>query len=1070
MRCFSFTLKSLAVIILSTTLVVAQKPEIKVVDKVNGAMDEVVTLTGSFFGTDATRLAVTFGASKGTIQSVSDQLLAVRIPYGTTYRDISVTNLNTGLIGYSRLPFFLNFGGTPGFDPANLQGQIDFPAGVPVSEGLFELCMCDFDGDGKVDVATANDNSSFINVFPNNSNPGLISFPTKFAVNVSSRTLHIKCGDLNGDGRPDLVATESGTTDKVFVLRNNGGFSFSAATITLPGKRPKRIEIADLDLDGKPELIITAQGGGTVTVLVNQSSVASIVFNPIPIHIPIPGAVSTEGLAVADLNGDGLPEIVTSQFQTNTNIYVVENNSSPGAITAGAIRTLPVATAIKNIRVGDLDGDRKPDIAFTKLTSSEIGLFLNQTTNATGPVTFSAGPNIPTGATPFGLDFGDLDGDGRPDIVVVSITSKALTILNNTSAPGTLSFTPSNKPTTYISRHVNIGDVDADGKPDIAFTSIDDNILNIPASKVSIYRNSTCMVPVVTPPGPLNVCSGLGLKLVATSGGGVTYEWTNETAGTTVVGTHEYTPTVFGDYHVTATSEGGACKEVSNTVRVNISPGAALDPLPVNNGPVCIGQTLQLSISNNLGAGFTYAWTGPNGYTGTGLNPAPIANFQIANAGRYFVDVKSSSGCVARQESTLVEAVDLPEFKVSYSGSAFICQPDFKSFNVFPAVPGFTYQWFEKTTGIIAGAMGTSLLRNTSGEYYYEATSSNPGCPVSTSESVVLTVVAAPVTNFNLPPSACRGQQVAFTDQSTVDNQATAVYSWNFGDGKVSTDKNPTHVFDVAGSYSVTLLVSYAGNACPVGQTKPITITDAPAVSIINDANQFEFCPGSSLVLGVSGSWSSYLWSTGATSPTITVTEPADYTVEVVAANGCELFASQDVIAYPAPNLVANATPEVIAEGESAELTATGILNYAWTPEETISNPDQATTTATPLTTTSYTVSGTDGNGCESSETVLLRVQGEAIVHKLGPSNFFSPNGDATGQYWLVDQIDVYPQCEVSIYDDKGVKVYTAKPYLNDWDGTYNGGKRLPDGVYYYIIRCDGEENVPRTGSITVLR
>jgi hypothetical protein len=98
MRCFSFTLKSLAVIILSTTLVVAQKPEIKVVDKVNGAMDEVVTLTGSFFGTDATRLAVTFGASKGTIQSVSDQLLAVRIPYGTTYRDISVTNLNTGLI------------------------------------------------------------------------------------------------------------------------------------------------------------------------------------------------------------------------------------------------------------------------------------------------------------------------------------------------------------------------------------------------------------------------------------------------------------------------------------------------------------------------------------------------------------------------------------------------------------------------------------------------------------------------------------------------------------------------------------------------------------------------------------------------------------------------------------------------------------------------------------------------------------------------------------------------------------------------------------------------------------
>jgi gliding motility-associated-like protein len=65
--------------------------------------------------------------------------------------------------------------------------------------------------------------------------------------------------------------------------------------------------------------------------------------------------------------------------------------------------------------------------------------------------------------------------------------------------------------------------------------------------------------------------------------------------------------------------------------------------------------------------------------------------------------------------------------------------------------------------------------------------------------------------------------------------------------------------------------------------------------------------------------------------------------------------------------------------------------------------------------------------------------------------------------------MDEYPQCGVTIYDDKGVKVFSAKPYLNDWDGTYNG-KRLPDGVYYFIIRCDGEENKPRTGSITVLR
>src|SRR5436190_18192722 len=70
---------------------------------------------------------------------------------------------------------------------------------------------------------------------------------------------------------------------------------------------------------------------------------------------------------------------------------------------------------------------------------------------------------------------------------------------------------------------------------------------------------------------------------------------------------------------------------------------------------------------------------------------------------------------------------------------------------------------------------------------------------------------------------------------------------------------------------------------------------------------------------------------------------------------------------------------------------------------------------------------------------------------------------------WVVDHIVDFPQCAVSIYDDKGVKVFSAKPYGNDWNGTFNG-KNLPDGVYFYVIRCDGEENSPRTGSITLIR
>lgn len=99
-----------------------------------------------------------------------------------------------------------------------------------------------------------------------------------------------------------------------------------------------------------------------------------------------------------------------------------------------------------------------------------------------------------------------------------------------------------------------------------------------------------------------------------------------------------------------------------------------------------------------------------------------------------------------------------------------------------------------------------------------------------------------------------------------------------------------------------------------------------------------------------------------------------------------------------------------------------------------------------------------------------MSVKGDLIVNKLGPARFISPdNGDAINNFWLVENILDYPQCAVTIYDDKGIKVYEAKPYNNEWTGTYNG-KQLPDGVYYYIIRCDGEEKTPRSGSITVLR
>ena len=310
----------MTLLLLGHTTAFSQKPVIRDIDKRSASGGEVVTLRGTF-NSDITKVSVSFGAVRGDVQFVSDQLIEVKAPGGATYENIAVTDLTSGLMDDSSFPFLNSFGGNHGISAASLEGQPDFNS----ESGLYDLCLCDFDGDGRTDVATANDASTSVSILANTtpaSGLANISF-NRIPYNIGTRSIHAKCGDLNGDGKPDLVISEGGASgDRIFILRNTstgaGVFTFSTQTITLTGKKVKRTDIADLDNDGKPEIVITNQNGPDVTVLVNQSTIAAITFAATPLAINIPGAASTDGLTVDDMDGDGLPEIVTTQFLTQT--------------------------------------------------------------------------------------------------------------------------------------------------------------------------------------------------------------------------------------------------------------------------------------------------------------------------------------------------------------------------------------------------------------------------------------------------------------------------------------------------------------------------------------------------------------------------------------------------------------------------------------------------------------------------------------------------------------------------------------------------------------------------------
>ncbi len=1037
----------------------AQKPVIISIDKESTAGDEIVTIKGNAFDYNQANLKVSFGAAVATIKTATPQLLEVSTPFGTTYDQISVTNLTNGLTSYSSEQHLLSFHGDQGLNTQDFSGQQDFSA----ESGLYDLCVCDFNNDGKNDVITASDNSNSISIFQNGSNAGSISLTTTTKL-INAKSLHITCSDLNGDGLSDIVLSEGGNASRIFIFKNNGNFNFTAQNKVLTGRKVKRVSIADLDLDGKPEIIVTDKGSNILSILKNQSTMGAISFSA-PVQLAVNGAATTDALEVKDLNNDGLAEIITSQFNTTISyVFIFINHSTPGNIVLDDMITLNADNTLVNIKIGDLDNDKKPDITATRFSGSDIIIFRNQLSN--GTLSFSLPVSITTNVRPAGLDFGDLDGDGKLDIAIASIEHKSITVLNNKSTPGTFSFSPFITLTTnFINRHVRIGDIDTDGKPDIAFTSIDDNNTGVLASKLSIIRNKVCMIPELTPAGPLTICSGFPLMLTATSNKGITYNWKRD--GTTISSIPDNVlsnVSTSGGYSVEAIAESATCAKLSNTVNISIiTAGSSLNATPPDarsNSPVCTKDILNLQV-NDVGA-TAYRWSGPNGFTAVGLTPSQ-SNFAIENAGEYIVEMMIGS-CVANTDTTIVEGIIIPDFQITYSGSESMCEGTSKTLTVSPLITsGFTYQWYEQTSGALALQTGASLVASSSGEYYIRGTSSQPVCAPVETPHITIKELSIPQAAFSInPTTACVGTEVVFTDQTVTDASAIPLYSWSFG----STTAQATHTFtNTNPSQQIQFTVSYQEvPSCTDIVSKNIAIVDAIKPDII--ASRDAICEGGSSALSISSSssYNSIQWSTGESLPDITVQSPGAYSVTTVDTNGCT---STDVITVASDQfeIEINANKLIIPPDGVVELTASGADIYLWTPSETLSDSTIANPVAQPQTTTLYTVTGTNYEGCISTANITITVSTELV--NIVPSPMFSPNGDDDNPVWVIAGIENYPGCSLNVFDGRGRRVYEKVGYMNQWDGTYNGAQ-LPEGVYFFVFGCENKK--PITGSVLIIR
>ena len=466
----------------------------------SGYMGASVAIVGSGFSSVATNNVVYFGAARAMVNEASATNLVVMVPTGATYAPVTetVNGLTASASGFF-LPTFLSGGVLSsasfasqvilrsGSNPsqvviADLDGDgkpdlvvgnsgdgsiwvyrnigtngtlaaASFAAPVILATGaggsLYGLAVGDLDGDGRLDIVTANWSRNTLSIFQNESLPGVLttnSFAALVNLPVPGTPAAVAIGDLDGDGRPEIVvADNSGNTVSVLQNQSLPGLltsnSFAALVNFIVGPSPFRVALADLDEDGRLDVVTVNEGSVArrVSVLRNISTLGRLSTNSLATAVNLAGTDQGNLLAIGDLDGDGRLDLATGSFAGRL-LDGYRNLSTPGILTStsfGPEISFGVSNLVENVALGDLDGEGKLAVALVTQGASQLRLYRNLSqpgsfTNGSlgSPIIMASGNN------PAVLAIGDLDGDGRPDLVVVNQSDGTLSLYHNMTPPG----------------------------------------------------------------------------------------------------------------------------------------------------------------------------------------------------------------------------------------------------------------------------------------------------------------------------------------------------------------------------------------------------------------------------------------------------------------------------------------------------------------------------------------------------------------------------------------------------------------------------------------------------------
>jgi hypothetical protein len=579
----------------------AQRPNITNFSPTSGPIGTTVTITGTGFNATPAQNVVYFGSTKATVSAATTTSITTTVPVGATYQPITVLNLSNGLTGSSLKPFQVTFSGGS-ISSSTFATKVDFAA----STEALNMAMGDLDGDGKSDLVTVNFSANTISILRNTCTSGNISFAAKIDIATNTNPRGIAIGDIDGDGKPEVVVTNF-NSNNVSVYRNtssSGSISFATKIDYATGTGPRSVNIADFDGNGLQDLAI-AHAGNVMSVLRNTSSTGSISFQA-KVDFALTAGNSSTYVSSCDFDGDGKLDIAVNNNGLST-ISVFRNTSTSGIINASSFAAkvdFGTGAGPFGFSIGDFDGDTKPDLAVANFTGNSISVLRNTVTNGTIDAnSFAAKVDFTLGGSASCTNVSDIDGDGKLDLLAVNLSSNQVSIFRNTATSGSIttsSFATKVDFTTATGpRYVCIGDLDGDNRPDLAVTTQTSNV-------VSVLR----YVEVVSnPTGTANqsICQGNTASLSATCAVGTVNWYDANSVAIPFVGSPFTTPVLNSNTTYKVRCEQGATTSSFVDVIVTVNPKPTAPAISAN-GPTtfCTGGsvTLNSNVGNNNALNF----------------------------------------------------------------------------------------------------------------------------------------------------------------------------------------------------------------------------------------------------------------------------------------------------------------------------------------------------------------------------------------------------------------------------------------------------------------------------------